>query len=185
MRILRHTLSACALLLLSGCVTWQPGGQPYTARSGDYRLTPPPGWMFIEAPAGTVRATRDGLVLQELTVTTHELKTPLPNSKRVLTSTLTAFELAEAVADDLRTNREFLNFEIVANEPATIGGREGFALTVRYQTKDKLRLTIRIAGVIQGNKLYTLRFAAPTRHYFERDLPAFTAAVQSFRWTKS
>ena len=103
----------------------------------------------------------------------------------LLGSTLTAFELAEAVADDLRTNREFLNFEIVANEPATIGGREGFALTVRYQTKDKLRLTIRIAGVIQGNKLYTLRFAAPTRHYFERDLPAFTAAVQSFRWTKS
>lgn len=186
MRTLPLILTSAALLLgLSGCVTWQAGGQPFTARSGGYTITAPSGWMFIEQPGGTLRATRDGLVLQELIVATHDLKKPLPASKRVLTPNLTPYELAEAIADDLRSNRELLAFELVANEPAQIGGSDGFALTVRYQTKDKLRITTRIGGVLHSGKLYTLRFAAPTRHYFERDLPAFETALGSFKFTAS
>lgn len=186
MRNLLLSLTAAALLLaLSGCVTWQTGGQPFTARSGGYTITAPSGWMFIEQPGGTLRATRDGLVLQELIVATHDLKKPLPTSQRVLTSNLSPFELAEALADDLRSNRDLLAFEIVANEPARIGGLDGFALTVRYHTKDKLRITTRIDGVLHNGKLYTLRFVAPTRHYFDRDLPAFQAALDSFKFTAS
>lgn len=176
-------LTLAALLLgLAGCVSWQTGGQPFTSRGG-YTVTAPAGWMFIEQPGGILRATRDGLILQEFVISSHELKKPLPASKRVLTASLTPYELAEAIADDLRSNRELLAFEIVANEPARIGGLDGFSLTVRYHTKDKLRLTTRIDGAIKGDKLYTLRLAAPSRHYFERDLPAFRDAVNSFRFT--
>lgn len=177
--------TGAALLCLTGCVTWHTGGQRYTAGSGTYALTPPPGWMFIEAPSGTVRATRDGMILQQLVVTGHDLKNPLPASKHTVAATLLPFELAEAVADDLRSDRSLLAFEILSNEPTRVDGREGFALTVKYQTADKLRITQRIHGCIIGNKLYTLRFSAPTRHYFERDLPAFEAAAQSFTLLKS
>lgn len=178
-------LISAGTLLLSGCVTWQPGGQRYTAGRGAYSLTPPAGWMFIEQPAGRVLATRDGLILQQVTVQGLALKDPLPGSKRVLTAGLTPFELAEAVADDLRADHSLLSIEILKNEPAQVGKHDGFKLVVSYQTKDRLRITQSIYGCIDQSKLYLLRFTAPSRHYFERDLASFEAAVQSFQFGQS
>ncbi|MBI2516518.1 MAG: hypothetical protein HYV95_06340 [Opitutae bacterium] len=178
-------LISAGTLLLSGCVTWQQGGQRYTAGSGAYSFTPPAGWMFIEQPAGEIRATRDGLILQQVTVQSRALKDPLPGSKRVLTAGLTPFELAEALADDLRADHSLLGIEILKNEPAKFGQRDGFKLVVHYQTKDRLRITQSIYGCIDQSKLYLIRFAAPSRHYYERDLASFEAAVQSFQFSKS
>lgn len=126
-------------------------------------------------------ATKDGIFLQRLFVEQHDLTQPLPHSKRRITAQMTPFEMAEAVVDDLRSDQALLQFQVTGNEPAVVGGRPGFKLALQYLTPEKLRLAeVRYATVV-GDRLYTLRFMAPSRHYFDRDLATFEETAKTFR----
>ncbi|MBI5690946.1 MAG: hypothetical protein HZC55_12730 [Verrucomicrobia bacterium] len=173
------------LLFLTGCQVWLPGGSTYTADKNAFSVAVPAGWTFttkaVPTPRTDLIATKDGVFLQRLLVEHHPIKDPLPNSKRSLTTAMSPFEIAEAVVDDLRSQRSFQHFEVNENTPATVGGRPGFRLLLQYQTSDKLRLTEIRYGTLVGENLHLLRFVAPTRHYFERDRAAAEEAARSWR----
>lgn len=183
MRILIPGLAT--LLLVSGCQVWQPGGTAFTAEKNVFSLTVPSGWNFttkaVGGPHTDLLATKDGVFLQRLVVEHHLLKDPLPNSKRTLTAQMSPFEIAEAVIDDLRTSRALQHFEVNENTPATVGGQPGFKLLLQFQNSDNLRLAEIRYGSLIGDRLYVLRFTAPARHYFERDLATIEEAARSFR----
>ncbi|MBA3848746.1 MAG: hypothetical protein C0502_01965 [Opitutus sp.] len=184
--ILKLTAAFAFLLALAGCQIWRPGGVTAKSKDGLASISVPAGWVFTTAaPAGKsdLLATKDGALLQCMTLKHHDLKDPLPNSKRTLKGGQSAFELAEAVADDLRANREMLALKAIESMPVEIGGHSGFRLVVEYGVAHPTGLKIREAhyGVIVGTRLYDLSFAAPARHYFGRDLPAFDAAAKSLQ----
>lgn len=185
-RILKFSAATAVILVLSGCQVWQEGGSTFRTRDGKASLHVPNGWMFTSAAAiaqGDMLATRDGVLLQRMVLEHHELEKPLALTKRKLTPALSPYELAEAVVDDLRSNRELSSFEVHDNSPATVGGRPGFRLVTSFRVPapEGLRVTEIRYGTIVGERLYTLRFTAPTRHYFERDLAIFESAAQTLQ----
>lgn len=187
MRILIPALAA--LLLLAGCQTWQPGGTVYTAEKNSFSLTVPAGWHYTTT-AMPVRnadlfATKDGIFLQRLVVERHLIKEPLPSSKRTITAQMSPFEIAEAIVDDIRSDRALQHFEVNENTPATVGGQPGFRLLLQYQNADNLRLAELRYGALVGDRVYFLRFIAPARHYFERDVGAVEEAARTFRINNS
>jgi hypothetical protein len=189
MRSLRLILPALAcLLLLSGCQTWQNGGTRHTAASGAYSLQVPAGWMFhpTGATGGEFMATKDGIFLQRLYVEQLDLAKPLTHSKRTLSDKLTPYELAEAYVDELRANHELLGLEVKENTPVTFGGQPGFRLVATYHVAQPANLQITEVryGGVHGGRLCQLIYAAPTRHYYERDLGETAAAAQSFSFGK-
>ena len=188
MRKLIPALSALPFLL-AGCQIWQPGGTVYTAEKNAFSLAVPAGWNFttkaVPARNADLFATKDGIYLQRLFVDHHLIKDPLPHSKRTITAQMSAFEIAEALVDDVRSNHDLLHFEVNENTPATVGGQPGFKLLLQYQNADRLRLTELRYGALVGDRVYFLRFVAPSRHYFERDVAAFEEAARSFRLNKS
>ena len=173
-----------ATISLGGCQlpTWQSGGGTHTSVVGDFTVNVPPAWMFMERPVAFV-ATNDGLLLQRAGISRHDLALPLPYSKRKLAPTLTALELAEAVADDMRADRAFLGLEITELLPAEVSGHTGFKLKMAFHDSDGLRYTQLLYGCMTDAKLYLLHYRAPTRHYFERDAAAFDELVRSFHLT--
>jgi hypothetical protein len=177
-------LIACLVLLplFTGCqlARWQPAGIVHGA-SDTFTVRVPDGWMYFENPPGNIVATQDGLLLQHIIVNRRDLKEPLPVSKRVLTRNLTPYELAEALADNLRADHHLLELAIIKNEPADLGGLNGFKLLVSYHTSESLGIKECIVGAIAEDHLYTLVFAAPQRYYFDRDEKAFEEAVRSFK----
>lgn len=181
MRILPLILLA-AVLGLTGCQvrTWQPGGATHTSPLRDYTVRVPENWMFLARPLGLV-ATNDGLLLQRAGLQRHNLVLPLVYSKRKLEPNLTPLELAEAIADDMRANRDYLGLEFPEIAPAEVGGRPGFKLVMRFHDPDGLRFTKAVYGCTTSEVLYLLHYQAPTRHYFSRDQPAFEALVRSFK----
>jgi len=172
--------------LLGGCqgVQWQPGGQAYTAQDGRFSVRLPTGWSFAEPRSGQVIATADGLLVQRIVVGHRELKEALPYSKRVLTAGLSSLELVEAMTDDLRADHGLLNLQIVENQPATIGGQPGFKLVTTHHNASKLQITSVLYGFVKGPDLYLLNYIAPTRYFYDRDLPGFEEAVKSFQLGK-
>ncbi len=173
-----------SLALFAGCETWLPGGAVATDKKGAFTVRAPSGWMYATAFSQDFVASKDGPTLQQIWVQHHELKEALPHSKRVLTSSLQPFEVAEAVADDLKANHELLNFEVVENTPATVGGQPGFKLTFAFHTAEKLRLSETMYGCISGGNLWLIRYRAPSRYYFERDGATFAETVKTFQFAK-
>lgn len=171
-----------AVLLTGGCVTWKYGGPVHSAGSGDYTIQVPSDWLFIERPKGNILATKESQFIHRVEVERRELKNALPNSKRPVAATLTPLELAEALLDDLRADRAIFQPNVLENAPAQVGGRPGFKFVVSFQTEDKLRLTMAVHGCIEKNRLYLLKYTAPTRHYFERDRATFERIAASLKF---
>jgi hypothetical protein len=180
-------LIACLVLLplFAGCqlTRWQPAGVVHGA-SDAFTVRVPDDWMYFENPPGTIVATQDGLLLQHIIVNRRELKEPLSVSKRVLTGNLTPYEVAEALADNLRADHNLRELAIIKNEPADLGGLNGFKLLVSYHTSESLGIKECIVGTIADDHLYTVVFAAPRRYYFDRDEKTFEDVVKSFKIAK-
>jgi hypothetical protein len=178
MRILRSLISAALLLGLAGCATWTPGGKPHVHRAG-YTLTVPPGWTYHPSAGGELLATRDGLILQRLTVRGIRLPHTLAGSKRELTAALTPYELVEIFADEGASDRKLSRFTVTARSAARIGGLDGARYDYAFATEDGLRLSGRRWLVPRGDTLWVATYLASSRHYHERDLEAVTAAIEA------
>ncbi|WP_221029526.1 hypothetical protein [Actomonas aquatica] len=179
-RILTLLLVASSLLLFSGCEFWTLGGAVYTAPKNAFTVRVPAGWSSTTGLRNDLLMTRDGALLQTITINAAELKKALPYTERELSPQLTSYELAETIAGDLRSDPNRIGFSVLTNEPATIDGHRGFKLTVTYLSESNLRLQETRYGFVAGDELWTLALRAPQRHYHSRDLPVFEAVVQSF-----
>lgn len=178
-------LALGGLFLFTGCQLWNPGGTTYVDQKGKFNLHAPSGWQYATKLGSDFLASKDGPVLQQIWVDHRELKNALPNSKRPLADNLGVFELAEAVAGDLQADRALLAFELKENVPAKLGGRDAFKITFTFRTEEKLRLSETIYGCVVDGRLWLLRYRAPVRHYFDRDVAVFEDTVKSFNFGKT
>ena len=171
-----------AALLAAGCQTWQPGGTPVSLAKGAVAITPPAGWKHATIGGADLIASKEGPVLQKMVVEHVDLSQPPPKeTKRAVAAGMTPFEVAEAVIGELRANQELLGLDVRENTPVDVGGKPGIKIVFAFRTKDGLQLTEARYSALVGQTLWHIRYVAPTRHYFERDLAAFEAAVRTTR----
>lgn len=181
-RLLKLLPATLLLLALAGCQFWTLGGGTFTAPKNAFSVRVPAGWSYSGSLGSEFVATRDGVLLQSITIRSDKLAKALPNTERELSANLSGFELAETIAGDLRSDRNRIGLTVVANEPATLDGQSGCKLTLAFTNADQLRLTETRYCVVQQGKLWTLSFLAPHRFYYDRDLPVFEALVSTFRF---
>jgi hypothetical protein len=178
-RLPRHAIIALmmVLLLLNGCGAWSRTGGSH--RLIDFSADLPAGWFRLK-DVDYLLLTRDGPLLQSVTVSRLPAGGVLPHSLRTIAPGMLPLEAAEAVADDLRFDEAIGHFEVVESRPAVVGGLPGFRMTAVYRNMKDLRCKMVYYGVLRGPWFYGLRYDAPLRHYFDRDLAAFESIVGSF-----
>lgn len=177
MRLLHSLTALLCLLCLSGCATWGPGGSAFKHRDG-YTLTVPPGWIFHPAMGNELLATREGLLLQSFKVVSLKLPRTLPASKTELTSALSLYEIAEALASEGKADTSLSAFTVTAQTQVVIGTKPAIRYDYRHVTSDGLRLSARRWVVPRGTTLWVATYTAPGRHYYDHDLASVTAAVE-------
>lgn len=160
-----------ALALAAACATSRgprllaAGG---VQRGAGFSAEVPPGWMRAGGgeAGGALAATRDGFALQWLQVECWKPPTPglLPE------------ELAERTASVVGWRS---NATLTASRPATLAGRPGFRVELSYG-EGGLDFRYVAVGADLGERRCMVSYAAPARHYFARDLPAFERAVETF-----
>ena len=182
LRFLTTFVVASTMLLSGGCELWKSGGSVFTSSKHAYSLPVPAGWSYATTMGPDFVASKDGLTLQSIAVQVSPLEDALMHSERSLRVDMIPFEVAETIIDDLRADRELDSLAVLRNEPATIGGRVGFKLTLAYRNHDQLRMTETRYAVIHSGQLWTLRFRAPSRHYHGRDLGDFERMVAGFQF---
>jgi hypothetical protein len=128
-----------------------------------------------------IRLTHDGLLLQQICIGRMPVVDELPNTKRQLAQEMAPLEAAEMISNDIRSNPNLTNQDIVENAPATVGGYPGFKLHYTYRTEEKLKVEGLFYGAIVGPWLYYVLYEAPVQHYFNKDLQVFDRMLSSFQ----
>jgi len=87
----------------------------------------------------------------------------------------------ETLLAEMRKDDETEHLEVVENSPATIAGRAGVLLHIRFRNDKGLEIQRRVYAFVDSGGIYTLSYQAPTLHYFDRDFEVFEHTVRSFR----
>ena len=92
-------------------------------------------------------------------------------------------ELAEIVIDHCSSDENVLNFKVKSNKPTKINGHSGFKLLFTYKNKDALKYKSLYYGFMEKEWFYGIRYNAPERYYFKKELKTFKNVVASVQLT--
>lgn len=184
----RLAILLCTAGLAAGCITderpWRPLGGLYDSDNwfGPRVSMPlPPEWMKRNFVEDGLVATRDGFNLQTIAITRVDPGKPLAHTKKKVTKGMRPDELAEVLLDDLRASGDANGLAVLDTRPLAIGGSPGFRATVAFKDGWGMKVKAVICGTIVEDRAFRITYVAPARHYFEKDLATFDAAVAAFK----
>lgn len=102
------------------------------------------------------------------------------DAKKVLKANMLPQEVADFILDILRSDKKLSQFTLVKNEPAQLGGKDGFRLVYTFMI-NKVRYRNIYYGMLQDKTFYRISYSAPVRYYFDKDVAAFEKIVGSFK----
>ncbi len=180
--------AAAAAALLPGCLRkttpWDPIGGRYDSGNwfgARFALDLPQDWMKLNFVDEGLVATRDGFNLQTIRVRKIKYGEDLPHTKKKVSEDMAPLALAEVLLDDLRSDGSANALKVVETRPAAIAGGKGFRTVVAFKDGHGLRFKAVLCGLMAEGRAWQITYVAPARHYFDRDLPVFDAAVGSLR----
>ena len=171
------------VVLLAGCPPWEMVGGRYTTDQYS-EMNLPEGWRKFSHASESLLITRDGVMLQKIVVNRLQIDKDLPYTKKKLAKGMLPQEMAEVLIDDFRSNSTIRNQQILENMPVKIDGYPGFKLVCAFETTNGLKKQGAYYGFMEGDAFYLLRYEAPARYYFARDLPTFEKVKDSFKLLK-
>lgn len=170
--------------VLSGCATtWSPAHGRYTSSEQNFEVELPDGWNQY-ATDKALLATRDGLALEQVTISRYPVGKEMRFTKKTILQGMLPQDAAAVIVDDLRSNQNLKNLTIVENAPESIAGNPGFKIAFAYQTGDELSKKAVVYGVVVDKWYYLISYEAPSRYYFNRYVAAFEGIKSSFKLKK-
>lgn len=170
-------------LILGGCITppWSVSTEAeYVATDFNVAMKIPPGWM-VHSRKDVLLATRDGVLLQYIVLENIHVDDELSNTKKQFKRGLLPLEQAEVILDNMAGNEHYKGFKLLSKKPAKISGHQAFRAEYRYKDADGLEYRGVYYGFMQNDWFYGVRYVAPKRHYYQRDVKKFEKSVQSMR----
>ena len=168
----------CSMALF-GCATWQYIPKDNTRwRSGGVEATLPKGWVKYASFTHMLFLTKDGILLQRITIAGKPLNKELSLTKKKLKEDMLLQDISGIISDELSLNQEYKNFKLEENKPVAIGGLEAFRLVYTYNNEDYMKYKSITYGFILNKKYYEIEYVAAHQHYFERDLADFESFIR-------
>jgi hypothetical protein len=166
-------------LMLSACAgPWTTA--PDRLSAPQWSIAPPEGWMHLNTQQSEM-LSKDGPYLEYILIQSRPLTQGFRTTNQKLNAGMLPHEAARLITDNMRSDPLIRQFRMLAMEPASLGGHDGFRLTYSYQDQFGVDLKTIHYGVILPDAYFNLRYTATQRHYFEKELPAFNQVVDSLR----
>lgn len=170
-------LSLVALLFSSGCSTYSAVGKEYRNSRIRLRVPLPAGWLRYRPARNEFVLTRDGLLLEQISIRLSKIGKKLARTKRVYTSGMLAHEIAELSLGVLDGRDDTKNFETEGIDLAKLAGHDGYVADARYATPSGLPMRLRLYGAMIGDYVCELEYAAANDVYYARYLTVFESLV--------
>jgi len=171
------------LILSMGCAPWVQVGGLYKTESHNYSVDLPQGWMRWNK-GDHLLITRDGVLLQNIQIVRLNSEEPLPHTKKKFSKGMLPQEVAEVILDNIASNKDILNFQLIENSPLKISGNSGFRAVCIYKNKDGLKIKSIYCGFMAEKWFYGINYNAAERYYFDKDIKTFENVLESFKLIK-
>jgi len=181
--MLRITSAIILSFLLTACNTWQRIDASSTLVETDqYSVVMPVGWVQLQVGEHLL-VTRDGPDLQKIQITVSEADKAFAAIEKSSSESLLPSELAELYIANLRKQHDngLPSLEVVTNQPATVDGRSGFELMLRYKSDNGLWYQQRVTGFAVGDVFYSIVYRAPALHYYALDDRQYGEVLAAFK----
>ncbi len=168
-----------ATLMLTACAgPWHT--PPNQLSEPPWSITSPAGWMQLSTQESEM-LSKDGPYLEYILIQSRSLEQGFRFTNQKLEPDMLPHEAAQVIADNMRSDPLIQQLQLLASEPAMVGGHAGFRLIYSYQDPYGVTTKTIYYGVILPNRFFNLRYTAAQRYYFEKELPAFNQVVDSLR----
>lgn len=188
LRILWLAALAALSLCLSGCVAvphvWaKTDANTYSPPSQGYAVTLPQGWLDISSNDWTVTLlTRHGSDLDSIRIIRYENDKAFPDTKKGATPGENPGQLADDMMAEIKAETGISAFQVITNEPATLGGQNGVHLLTEFSDTEGVHYRQEDYLVCNAVGTYLVTFRAPVLHFYDLYHPAFQATVGSFKF---
>jgi len=173
---MKRILLAIFVLLL-GCAGGMQNGGP----AHHFTVDIPEGWRQLDTNKFFL-VTKDGAYLQYALIQERPLDKAFKHTKKKLRWGMLPQEAAGVIIDEIASDKNILNFQLIENTPTSIKGHEGFKILFSYKDRDGSAFKTLYFGFIKDGLFYNLRYTAAKRYYFNKDLKTFEKFVDSFRF---
>jgi len=172
------------LVALSGCASWEAiGPDNASLEEKGYRITLPTGWVRVMYETKEVILTRDGVMLEQIALSSVPHAKAFPRLKKPAGDKLLPSELAELqIAETKRGSQVESNLEVIENGPAQLGGKTGFRVRLRFVTPKGIPFEQLLYGVCDEKNYYLLGLQAAGFYYFDANREDFDRMVATFRF---
>ena len=171
-------------IFVIGCAPWTQVGGLYKNESHNFSVELPQGWMKWNQ-GEHLFITRDGISLQYIQIGRVKIEEPLKHTKKKFSKGMLPQEAAEVYLDNIASNSNIINLEVIENLPATISGIPGFKTVYTYKNKDGLKFKSIHYGFMMENWVYGINYNAAQRYYFDKDIKQFENVFESFKLIKT
>ena len=171
------------LMLAMGCAPWVQVGGLYKTESHNYSVDLPQGWMRWNQ-GDDLLITRDGVLLQNIQIARLNIEEPLKHTKKKFSKGMLPQEMAEIVLDNIASNKDVLDFEMIENSPIRISENSGFKAVYTHKNNDGLKIKSVYCGFIADKWFYGINYNAAQRYYFDKDIKTFENVLKSFKLIK-
>jgi hypothetical protein len=176
----RLVLICLLVVFITGCLPW--------VRTSGYHAEPtlnvsaelPYGWMRHNT-TDYLFITRDGPMLQYIMVESIHVEDELKHTKKKFKKGMMPQEQAEVILDNTGSSEEVRNLKVKWNKPTKLNGRKAFKVLFTYQDEDGLQYQSLYYGFMEGDWFYGIRYNAPERYYFDKELKTFKDVLMSVK----
>lgn len=173
------------VLCLPGlALAWKPvaDGQPVALGQSGITAGLPASWVF-DTTSSSVVATRDGPLLESISVSLTPHNKAFKAAKKPSSPTAAPEDLAEAYVANLQTDKNALReVTVLATDPADLAGHAAFRVHLRYRLAEHnsgAQMEEVTVGTPLAAGLLLVTFRAPAIHFFESHLADFEAVLGS------
>ena len=179
---------AAPLLLLEGCALqphqWEAAGSArYESKRGHFGVQLPAEWIQLTNSDSTgVLLSADGPDLDAISIIRSDNDKAFPTIKKGASPGELPADLAADFIAEIKTEGN-TNLQVLTNEPAKVGGKDGFHVVLDFSTQAGVHYRVDTYGVCTEGGTYALTYRAPVLNYYELYQPAFKSVVASFQLT--
>ena len=164
------------LILIAGCAHGVENQEPvYT-----FSVTIPEGGRKLDTDKFLI-ITKDVAYNQYALVQERPLDKPFKHTNKQLRYDMLPQEAAGIIVDEISSDINLSNFQLIANTPASIAGHRGFKILFTYKDQYGVEFKTLYYGFVRGETFYNLRYNAKKADYFVKELATFQKFMGSFR----
>jgi hypothetical protein len=151
--------------------------------SYSFTIEIPEGWRKIDNNQ-YLFLTKENPFLQYVMVQNRPISRSFRNTKKKILKEMLPEEAAQIIIDEIASDENILNFNLLANEPAEIQEYGGFKILFTYSDKKGFRFKTLYYGFIKEDTFFNLRYTAAEQNYFQQDIAIFLRILNSFQIIK-